>query len=144
MNQAAWPTYCSPSGSFAHGTTRSTPSAPRPARRSHRRCTSSGVSSREPSGSGSSTKSFSVPCPFRKRTLSPYGGEGLGEQVGLGVEPGDAGVAAEPGALALHEPVRRGHGLRLRRLLAEHPVELRERLLVAQRLRRRHPVAEPV
>ena len=44
-------------------TTRMTPSPPIPARRSHSSATSSGARSpcTEPSGSGSSTKSFSVP-----------------------------------------------------------------------------------
>src|SRR6266508_3654315 len=46
--------------------TRSTPSPPIPACRSHRNRTSSASRSpcTVPSGSGSSTKSFSVPCPF--------------------------------------------------------------------------------
>src|SRR5690242_7368905 len=47
--------------------TRSTPSAPRPARRSHSARTRSGVSS-APGRSGSSTKSFSVPCPLTNLT----------------------------------------------------------------------------
>src|SRR3954451_5726761 len=48
--------------------TRSPPSPPIPARRSHRARTRAGSRSpwTDPSWSGSSTKSFSVPCPFRK------------------------------------------------------------------------------
>src|SRR6478752_9738560 len=52
-------------------TTRSTPSPPMPARRSHRARTRSAICSSDrspwtlPSWSGSSTKSFSVPCPLR-------------------------------------------------------------------------------
>ncbi len=50
-----------------------------PARRSHSAATRSGVSSRTPSGSGTTTKSFSVPWPLVKRrpcsmlTASAYG-----------------------------------------------------------------------
>src|SRR5215207_4961246 len=51
---------------FEPSITRSTPSAPIPACRSQRNRTTAGSRSpcRDPSGSGSSTKSFSVPCPF--------------------------------------------------------------------------------
>src|SRR5689334_19245688 len=49
-------------------TTRSTPSPPMPARRSQSARTRSGERSpwTDPSKSGSSTKSFCVPCPLRK------------------------------------------------------------------------------
>src|SRR3954471_2232063 len=92
-------------------TTRMTPSAPSPACRSAIRCTWAGVSSREPSRSGTSTKSFSVPWPLVKRVMSAilrYAAqrprirlanrrERLVEQVGcLGVQPGDAWVRTEP------------------------------------------------
>ena len=48
--------------------TRSTPSPPMPARRSQRATTRAAARSpcTDPSGSGSSTKSFSVPWPLRK------------------------------------------------------------------------------
>src|SRR6266508_616319 len=48
--------------------TRRTPSAPIPAYRSHRNRTSPASRSPwiDPSGSGNSTKSFSVPCPFNQ------------------------------------------------------------------------------
>ena len=48
-------------------TTRSTPSAPSPARRSHNRATRPARRSSALPGSGRITKSFSVPCPLPNR-----------------------------------------------------------------------------
>src|SRR6478735_489997 len=101
-------------------TTRMTPSAPRPAWRSAMRCTWAGVSSRVPSRSGTRTKSFSVPWPLVKRVMSailrydggggvdrPHYGEGAVEQVGgVGLEPDDPRVGAEPRLLSTRVPTR--------------------------------------
>src|SRR6516165_7614897 len=51
---------------------RSTPSAPNPRRRSHTAATRASVSTSSASRSGSSTKSFWVPCPLAKITRSGY------------------------------------------------------------------------
>src|SRR4051794_25213390 len=101
------------------GDTRITPSAPSPERRSQIARTNSGVTSRVPAASGSSTKSFSVPCPFTKAmpsaTMSRLrrGDQPVhcGDQVGLGgVEPLDPSIAPEPGSLPANEPPGRADG----------------------------------
>src|SRR5690606_37842702 len=86
--------------------TRSTPSAPSPRRRSHRAATPAGVNVNRASGSGSTTKSFSVPCPLANLTASGYvppGRQGPFDVVGGGaVQPDDPVVPAEPGPLPAH------------------------------------------
>src|ERR687898_136628 len=77
MNHSAAPAIGAASGCAVARTTRSTPSPPIPARRSQSRCTRSSGRSSSPSGSGSSTKSFSVPCPLTNRVTPPgYGPPG--------------------------------------------------------------------
>src|SRR4029077_5363407 len=84
--------------------TRSTPSAPRPRRRSHSAVTAAGVNDSRPSGSGNSTKSFCVPWPLANITGSgyvpPYPQRALDIVGGATVEPPDAVIAAEPRPLA--------------------------------------------
>src|SRR5262245_43671196 len=83
--------------------TRSTPSAPRPRRRSHSAATVADVNDNRPSGSGNSTKSFCVPWPLANITRSgyvpPYPQRVLDVVRFLALEPGNAVVAAEPRAL---------------------------------------------
>src|SRR3954453_18990716 len=94
MNKSAPPRTATACGSSVASvrTTRSTPSAPMPERRSHNAATSAGSRSCRtlPSGSGSSTKSFSVPWPLRKRNLRVVGSA-------------TRGVLADP--LELREPL---------------------------------------
>src|SRR4051795_13297927 len=119
-------------------TTRMTPSAPSPACRSAIRCTWAGVSSKEPSRSGTSTKSFSVPWPLVKRVMSAilrYAAqrprirlanrrERLVEQVrGLGVEPGDPRIGTEPRLLAAGIAACRLRGVGACRCLLEVAVD---------------------
>src|ERR1700754_624115 len=109
MNHSTPGTGAGASVSAAQRTTRSTPSAPRPRRRSQSAATLAGVRSRVASGSGRTTKSFSVPWPLLNCTSRAYLGRqyrhGAAEEAGGGgVEPVDAGIATEPGALAAHEP----------------------------------------
>src|SRR5680860_777641 len=68
MNHIASPRAATAAGSSVASvrTTRITPSPPMPARRSHSRATCPADSSCRPLASGTSTKSFSVPCPFTK------------------------------------------------------------------------------
>src|SRR4029079_8152777 len=84
--------------------TRSTPSAPRPRRRSHSAVTAAGVNDNRPSGSGNSTKSFCVPWPLANITCSGYVApypQRVFDVVGsVPVQPNDAVVTAEPRALA--------------------------------------------
>src|SRR5437763_8177552 len=103
------------------GTTRSTPSAPRPRLRSHSARTRLPVRSSTPSGSGSTTKSFSVPCPLtnstpatRTRLRVEMRAHRAEEVFPPGVEPGDTGVPAEPGPLPADEPPGRSGGFGLR------------------------------
>src|SRR5829696_647245 len=102
--------------------TRSTPSAPRPRRRSHNAATAAGVNDDRPSGSGNSTKSFWVPWPLANITssgyVSPYP-QCVLHVLGRGaVEPADAVVAAEPRALAADIAA----GAEKRRLAGSRPV----------------------
>src|SRR5680860_161042 len=108
----------------SHRITRITPSPPIPARRSHRAATSS--PEREPctlpSGSGSSTKSFSVPCPLRKAkvllTISGYRARrhetvgALWQRVRHGEQVADVDARWGPGDLC---GLRRPADLRARR-----------------------------
>src|SRR4051812_965432 len=127
-------------------TTRMTPSAPSPACRSAIRCTWAGVSSSVPSRSGTSTKSFSVPWPLVKRVMSAIlryapsrprirlanRREGLVEQVrGVGVEPGDARVRAEPRLLAAGVAPRGLRGVGAGRSLVELAADDGDDLAVA-------------
>src|SRR4029079_9707141 len=84
--------------------TRSTPSAPRPRRRTHSAVTAAGVNENRPSGSGNSTKSFCVPWPLANITRSGYVApdpQRLLDVVGsVPDQPNDAVVTAEPRALA--------------------------------------------
>ena len=68
MNQTASPRAATAAGSSVASvrTTRITPSPPIPVRRLQSAATCSGVSSSVPLASGTSTKSFSVPCPLTK------------------------------------------------------------------------------
>src|SRR6478752_5823489 len=127
------------------GTTRMTPSAPMPALRSHRARTRPAVRSRTSSGSGRSTKSFSVPCPLTNSgadagvdTALAYGGaghrlQGAIRQVGAGgIQLDHPGVASEPGSLPADEPPRRLRGRRDRLLDAGRTVQYLEELCVTQ------------
>src|SRR5579875_3838198 len=90
--------------------TRSSPSAPRPRRRSHSAATAAGVSANAASRSANSTKSFSVPWPLANSTCSGYGPphpqRRLRELRGIGrvtdVDPVNAVVAAKPRPLPAH------------------------------------------
>src|SRR5438067_6729259 len=138
------------SSSAAARTTRSTPSAPRPRRRSHSAATLAPVSSRRPAGSGSSTKSFCVPCPLRN-SIPPIGTrllghsveDACGQVVESPVEPLDPAIAPEPGPLPPDEPSRRLCGRRRGGLEVAFAVQLRDHLLVAERARRRLALAQP-
>src|SRR5690348_5172028 len=73
MNQVASPRAATAEGSSVASvrTTRMTPSAPMPARRSHSRRTCCSSSSCRPLASGISTKSFWVPCPLTNAYSTP-------------------------------------------------------------------------
>src|SRR6476661_3875664 len=148
---ACWSTRAS--SASAVGTTRMTPSPPIPAWRSASRAACALVSGRDPSRSGTSTKSFSVPWPLVKGVWSAMGPivpddlEGPREQsvprAGRGVEPVDAGVGVEPGLLPPGEPPGQRRRLLLGLLLVERPVELGQRLGVAERTRGGAALAQP-
>src|SRR6478752_9082544 len=138
-------------------TTRMTPSAPIPACRSAMRCTWAGVSSREPSRSGTRTKSFSVPWPLVKRVMSGILRHAVShlrirlanrrerpvEQVGRGrVEPDDARIGAEPRLLAPGVAARRLSGVAPRRGLVEVTVDDGDGLAVADGPTGRDAVAQ--
>src|SRR3954463_7843761 len=145
MNHSASPAWSATSGDAALRTPRITPPPPMPARRSASRRTRSADSSSRPSGSGTSTKSFSVPCPLLNRSCSltaPSSGiagrpddvQRAGEQPRVVVlEPDHAVVAPEPGLLAAGQPPGEPGGLLLRHVAVQQPVELRERLRVTDR-----------
>src|ERR1700759_1846338 len=142
---APGPPSISSAPSTSTSTTRSTPSAPIPARRSHSRRTNSGVRSSSPSGPGRMTTSLSVPGPFANR-MPLMLSAGLGRagarahdrqrpfgQVGAGdVQPGDAGVAAEPGLLAAGEPACTAGGLLAGLVRGPLPGQVAKHLLVAE------------
>src|SRR6266536_678496 len=135
-----------PESAAALRTTRSTPSAPSPARRSHSRATSRAERSSSPSGSGRITKSFSAPCPFANRmapSLGNRGKSGIPQIWPRGVEPDHAGIAAEPRLLPPSEAPRRPDGLiarpKLRPLAGERPQHLRIAEGAARRCARAQP-----
>src|SRR3954469_22827300 len=70
MNHSASAAREATSGTAAVRTARITPSPPMPDRRSHSAATSEAVRSSSPAGSGTTTKSFSVPWPLITRTRS--------------------------------------------------------------------------
>src|SRR5699024_4787207 len=133
-------------------TARITPSPPMPARRSARAATAAASRSSRPSGSSTTTKSFSVPWPLvnsmrtliprslrplctsrRDRRLDPRD-RLLDEHVpGIGLEPADPLVAAEPGVLLPHQAACARDRLLDRLLAAHRAVEHRQALLVADR-----------
>src|SRR6478609_3314999 len=138
-------------------TTLMTPSAPSPACRSAMRCTWAGVSSSEPSRSGTRTKSFSVPWPLVKRVMSVilrYAvahprirltncREGSVEQVrARGVEPLDAGVGPEPRLLPAGVAASRLSRVAARRGLVEGAVDDGDGLAVADGPTRGDTVAQ--
>src|SRR6478609_5519790 len=116
MNHRAEPAWARTAGSSERsaGTTRMTPSPPMPARRSASHAARAAVRSRAPSRSGTSTKSFSVPCPLVKvsgSAMRTIVGHVLDDPVDQVVpvaleriEPGDPRVRAEPRLLAAHQP----------------------------------------
>src|SRR4051812_34514751 len=127
--------------------TRSTPSAPRPWRRSHSAVTAAGVNDNRPSGSGnSSTKSFCVPWPLAKITCSGYvppHPQSVLDVIGVAaIEPADAVVAAEPRALAADIAT----GAEVGRLASRRPiaalVEVGDHVGVSQRARRGDALAQ--
>src|SRR5918995_1194915 len=127
MNQLAFPAWArtSASSTSSVGTTRITPSPPTPVRRSASATAREADRPSVPSRSGTSTKSFSVPCPLVKESRSamgaivPHGdshlchGVSKGDGVG-GVDPPDPSVGPEPRDLAAGEPACRHDGLLLR------------------------------
>src|SRR6476659_5493000 len=126
--------------------TRSTPSAPRPRRRSQSAVTAAGVTDNRPSGSGNSTKSFSVPWPLANITCSGYVApypQRVFDVVGsVPVQPNDAVVTAEPRALATDIAAGAEEG----RLAGGRPiaalVEVGEHLGISQSTRRGDSVAQ--
>src|SRR4051794_18789369 len=145
MNHVASPAMPTASGCFAARTTRRTPSAPMPVRRSQSLRTRAGVRSRAPSGSGRMTKSLPVPWPLAKRMALLCREDarcGPGE-VGIGtVQPVDPWVPPEPGALPPHEPPRRLYRVRPRLLLGALAGQVPQDLLVAERATGGAAVAE--
>src|SRR4051794_9853093 len=110
MNHSASAAIDTASGCAAERTTRSSPSPPSPARRSHSRATRAGGRSSRPSGSGTITKSFSVRGPLRNRR--PFGislpAPSYGERAGAGGGVGRGGgspavVGAPPHAEGQHQ-----------------------------------------
>jgi hypothetical protein len=69
MNQGASTASASYPATAFVGTTRSSPSAPMPARRSQTAATHAASGSKEASTSSTMTKSFSVPWPLVKRIM---------------------------------------------------------------------------
>src|SRR5690242_5824907 len=131
---------------FAAVVTRRTPSAPRPRRRSHRAATAAAVSDSLPSGSGSSTKSFCVPCPLANITSSgyvpPYPQRALDGVGFAAVEPGDAVVAAEPRTLTTDVAAGAEVGELAGRAAVAAVVEVGDHLGVAEGARRSDAVAQ--
>src|SRR4051794_27024866 len=140
MNHSASSAVPAASGCLAARTTRSTPSAPIPRRRSQSAATSDGVRSSCPSGSARTTKSLPVPWPLVKSSCTPPssrshrgGGQGGLREIGRGaVEPDNACVAPKPLALPPDEPPRRELRLGAGVLLGAVAGEEREDLLVAE------------
>src|SRR3954467_15214876 len=140
MNHSASPAVPVASGCSAARTTRSTPSAPLPRRRSQSAGPTDVGRSSCPSGSARTTKSLPVPWPLVKSSRTPPssrsdrgGGHGGLREIGRGaVEPDDACVAPEPSALPPDEPPRRELRLGAGVLLGAVTGEEREDLLVAE------------
>src|SRR6202046_678300 len=127
--------------------TRSTPSAPRPRRRSHNADTTAGVSVNAASRSSSTTKSFWVPCPLAKRiTCSGYVPPRPQRRVGVTgrgrIQPVDPVVAAKPGPLPSHVAARSDECWLAGGIAVTAGVEVGENLRVAQRPRRGDAVAQ--
>src|SRR6187200_3677634 len=154
MNQRAAPAWARTAGSSARsaGTTRMTPSPPTPARRSARAAARAAVRPRMPSRSGTSTKSFSVPCPLVKVSRSAMRtivGHVLDDPVDEGVpgtcegvEPADSRVGPEPRLLAAHQPPGAQRGVGDGILERGRAVDDGERLGVADRPARRASLAQ--
>src|SRR6516225_247178 len=130
-------------------TTLSTPSPPTPKCRSHSAATRPGVSSSSSSKSGTTTKSFPVPCPLANRMNSmlvraagawcvrplapvgrPDGRQRAFNEVGTDRDPHDSGIAPEPRLLAPDEPPCRLDRLRRGRRLVPLANEKAEHLCV--------------
>src|SRR5674476_373494 len=151
MNQRArepWSRTCG-SAAACVATTRMTPSAPIPARRSVRRLTWSALRSREPLRSATSTKSFSVPWPLVKcnspvsvispivaHTTASRRADDVERTVGqLRVvipEPVDARIRTEPRPLAPGQPAGRDDRVLDGLLGTEEAVEVCQSLAVAE------------
>src|SRR6478672_2966008 len=154
MNQRAEPAWARTAGSSARsaGTTRMTPSPPTPARRSARAAARAAVRPRAPSRSGTSTKSFSVPCPLVKvsrsamRTIVGHVLQHPVTQVVRvvleRVEPRHPRVGPEPRLLATHEPPSAQRGVGDGILERARAVDDGERLGVADGPARRAPLAQ--
>src|SRR6478735_5301665 len=134
------------------GATLITPSAPMPARRSQIARTSAGSSSKVSAASGSSTKSFSVPCPLTKAMPSATSAslrrgqqhlDGVDQVAAGSVQPGDTSIAVEPGPLAPDEPAggpnRRRYRLGSRRAALDHV----QKLWITQRAGRGAALPQP-
>src|ERR1700761_5898906 len=127
--------------------TRSTPSAPRPRRRSHNADTTAGVSVSAASRSSSTTKSFWVPCPLAKRiTCSGYVPPRLQRRAGVPgrsrIQPVDAVIAAKPRPLPSHVAARADERRLPGRVTVSARIEVGENLRVAQRPGRGDAVAQ--
>src|ERR1700736_2262980 len=130
--------------------TRSTPSAPRPRRRSHSAATTSGARESFASTSSSKTKSFCVPWPFAKITCSGYVPQGPQHGVdepttSCAVQPLDTVVAPEPRPLPSHIAPggdERQLACSQQRWLPIGGLERGDRLRVTQRPRCRHTVTQ--
>src|ERR1700742_4835367 len=127
--------------------TRSTPSAPRPRRRSHNADTTAGVSVNTASRSSSTTKSFWVPCPLAKRiTCSGYVPPRPQRRVGVAgrgrIQPVDPVIAAKPRPLPSHVPARADERRLAGRVAVSAGIEVGEYLRVAQRPGRGDAVAQ--
>src|ERR1043165_8369002 len=135
MNHSAVPADASASGWAALRTTRRTPSAPMPRRRSQSAATNVGVNGSVPSGSGRMTKSLPVPCPLAKRMVSilPHDLQCRCGDVGSAtIEPHDPVIPAEPGPLPAHEPPGGAYRLRLGGRLIRQIGKVVQYLLIAE------------
>src|ERR1700733_15346189 len=118
--------------------TRSTPSAPRPRRRSHNAHTTAGVSVNAASRSSSTTKSFWVPCPLAKRiTCSGYVPPRPQRRVGVSgrgrIQPVDPVIAAKPRPLPSYVAARADERRLAGRVAVSARIEIGENLRVAER-----------
>src|ERR1700749_804178 len=131
--------------------TRSTPSAPRPRRRSHNADTTAGVSVSLASRSGSNTKSFWVPWPLANITRSGYvppGAQRRGHNLRIisrpaGIQPLDPVVTAKPRPLAPHVAAGADEGRFRCSVAVTAGVEVSQNLRVAQRPRCGDAVTQP-